>query len=90
MNNALNKFKLKVETLTKDLNASRNVHDGLLRCTSEVPAKLFEMTAKRARGSRIREYHPSIRKFALTLQMASSKAYRLLRKEFEDAPGNDL
>ena len=86
--NALNDFKAKVESLTKDLTVSKNVLDSLKKCTSEIPAKLFELTAKRAKGSRIREYDPSIRKFALTLQMASSKAYRLLRKEFEDAlPG---
>ena len=74
---SLTDFKAKVESLKSDFNISHNVATVLSKCASEVPAQLFESTAKRVCGAnRIREYHPAIRKFALTLQLASSKAYR--------------
>ena len=69
-------FKTRLEDLTQQLNLSKNVQESLMKCSSEVPEQLFQMTAKKARGSRIRNYSPAVRKFALTLQLASSKAYR--------------
>ena len=85
LTSSINDFKLKVESLTNELNISNNLRDGLKNCASEIPSLLFEMTAKKGKGSRTKEFHPSIKKFALTFQLASAKAYRILRKEFEDA-----
>ena len=81
----LSSFKTRLVHLTEQLNLSKNVQESLKKCSSEVPEQLFKMTAKRARGSQIRNYSPAIRKFALTLQLASSKAYRIIRKEFKFA-----
>ena len=73
---SVSELKCRVEELTKDLGLTKNISEVLNKCTSEVPAQLFELTAKRARGVQVKQYHPAIRKFALTLQLASSKAYR--------------
>ena len=76
---SLKDFKDQVSKLKSEFDISHNVETILKKCSSEVPEQLFKATAKRAAGvTRDRQYHPVIRKFALTLQLASSKAYRLV------------
>ena len=78
LENSLSEFKEKVNQLEKDFNISHNVSALLNKCASEVPAQLFTSTAKKVAGAaREKQYHPAIRKFSLTLQLASTKAYRL-------------
>lgn len=73
----LKELKTTVNNLTKQFDISKNNIELLKSCTSELPYQLFESTAKRARGIvRDKEYHPAIRKFALTLELCSAKAYR--------------
>ena len=67
---SLDDFKKKFESLANELDISVSIREGLNRCASKVPAKLFEMTSKRARGAREYQYDPSIKKFSLTLQQA--------------------
>ena len=77
LDQTVKEFKEEVVKIQNEFNISQNVTTVLEKCASEVPAELFKSTAKRARGGRDKQYHPAIRKFALTLQLASSKAYRL-------------
>ena len=77
MKSSLADFKDKVKSLHKRFELSHSLVESLTQCTSEVPKELFELTGKRARGfKRPKEYHPAIKRFALTLQMCSTKAYR--------------
>ena len=70
-------LKAKLEKVTNEYNLSKNNSELLKQCLVEVPYQLFESTTKRIKGiTRDRVYHPAIRKFALTLQLCSSKAYK--------------
>ena len=69
-------FKERVKNLHKRYELSHSLVESLSKCASEVPKELFEITCKRARGSRPKEYHPAIKKFSLTLHLCSAKAYR--------------
>ena len=69
-------FKEKVKNLHKRYELSHSLVESLSKCASEVPKELFELTCKRARASRPKEYHPAIKKFSLTLHLCSAKAYR--------------
>ena len=79
---SVSELKSRVQELTNDLGLTKNISEVLKKCTSEVPAQMFEMTVKRACGVQVQQYHPAIRKFALTLQLASSKAYRYIFVNF--------
>ena len=73
----LSDFQTKVKDLHKRYELSYSLVESLHNCTSEVPKEIFELTSKRARGiSMKKDYHPAIRKFALTLHLCSATAYR--------------
>jgi len=70
-------LKAKLEKVTNEYNLLKNNSELLKQCLSEVPYQLFESTTKSIKGiNRDRVYHPAIRKFALALQLCSSKAYK--------------
>ena len=85
MQKSFDDFKNKVNELQRKYEISHVQVESLMKCACEVPSQLFEQTAKRAREIRPKEYHPSIRKFALTLHLCSVKAYRLTISQFLDA-----
>ena len=78
-------LKTKLTKLKEDFNISNDIFLDLEKCSSDVPNQLLRNTVKRVKGVAEKEYHPTIRKFALTLQLCSLKAYNYLRHEFENA-----
>ena len=66
--------QLKEVKLKYDISST--MMETLNKCVNEVPKKLLEGTAKRVSGTKEKAYHPVIKKFALSLHLCSSKAYR--------------
>ena len=75
----------RVKDLQSKFDLSDNLVEDLKNCVSDVPLHLLEGTAKRVHMKRDKCFHPSIKRFALTLHLCSSKAYRYVRREFENA-----
>ena len=69
-------LKVKVDELSSKFQLSQMSVLKLTQCASEVPQHLFKATMKRVCGEQDREYHPALKKFALSLHLCSSKAYR--------------
>ena len=65
-------------------NMPDNVSETLNQCADELPRELFLSTYKKAKGITVRDYHPAVRKFSMTLHLYSAKAYRFLRNNFTD------
>ena len=74
--NAVTDLRDKIADMTKKFDLSESSILTLNECASEVPRHLFEATVKRVRGQRDKSYHHALRKFALSLHLCSSKAYR--------------
>ena len=55
---------------------SSSMMELLSECSSEVPKHMFESTTKRMANTHDPAYHPALKKFALSLHLCSSKAYR--------------
>ena len=68
----------KLQSLQTKFELSDRVTASLHECISEVPLHLYEGAAKRVQGKREKEFHPAIKRFALTLHLCSAKAYRLI------------
>ena len=65
-----------IEEIKKQYGITGEISDMLSNAADSIPADFFKSYCKRIHGSREREYSPQIRKFALTLQLCSLKAYR--------------
>ena len=78
-------LKSSLDNVKERYDIDSDVIESLKKCASDVPQHLFKSISKRARGKRDKEFHPSIKKFALSLHLCSSKAYNYVRSEFEDA-----
>ena len=68
----------KLNDLLSNCDITNNLAESLKKCASEIPLQLVESAAKRISGKRLKSYPPQLRKFALSLQLCSSKAYRYL------------
>ena len=71
-------FNQKLQSFQTKFGLSDTVTASLHVCISEVPLHLYEGAAKRVQGKREKEFHPAIKRFALTLHLCSAKAYRLI------------
>ena len=68
-------LKIKLDELHRKFEIDAFV-DTIKKCVSQVPLEIFEATIKRVNGSKLKNYHPAIKRFALNLHTCSAKAYR--------------
>ena len=69
-------LKRELDTLKSKYDLSDKSVEKLKECASELPLKLFQTTVKRISGKRVHQFDPVMKKFALSLHLCSSKAYR--------------
>ena len=62
LNCSLKDMKEKLKEVQEKFDLSSSLVDNLQLCVSDVPKELFESTAKRAAGGRVRSYHPELEK----------------------------
>ena len=69
-------LNIKLDELHRKFEIDASFVDTLKKCVSQVPLEIFEATVKRVNGSKLKNYHPAIKRFALNLHTCSAKAYR--------------
>ena len=72
----VNNQKQLICKLKEQFGITGDVGEMLSQTSNRLPADFFKSFCKRICGSQEHEYSPEVRKFALTLQLCSLKAYR--------------
>ena len=72
----VNNQKQLICKLKEQFGITGDVGEMLSKASTSLPADFFKSFCKRICGSQEHEYSPEVRKFALTLQLCSLKAYR--------------